>query len=124
MDGCKPQGKFHKKITRTFLSSDMLRLYFLRVQGNYVATWYTFKYNNKLFYYQGGWDPEWPKDRVGNILTNLVIEDAINKWYSEYDFLRGMEPYKARLTGKRRGGYLYIKLLQCKNVSFSEEPLS
>lgn len=94
--------EFHKKIARIFLSSDMLRLYFLRIRGNDVATLYTFKYNNKLFYYQGGWDPEWSKDRVGNVLTNLVIEDAINKGYSEYDFLRGTEDYKTRLTDKKR----------------------
>ncbi len=94
--------KFHKKIAGTFLNSDMLRLYFLRVQGKDVAALYIFKYNNKLFYYQGGWDPEWSKDRVGSILTNLVIEDAINKGYSEYDFLRGTELYKTRLTDKKR----------------------
>ena len=93
---------FHKKIARTFLNSDMLRLYFLRVQGNDVATLYTFKYNNNLFYYQGGWDPEWSTERVGNILTNLVIEDSIKNGYSEYDFLRGTEPYKIQLTDKKR----------------------
>ncbi len=94
--------KFHKKIARIFLDSDMLRLYFLRIQGKDAATLYTFKYNNKLFYYQGGWDPEWARDRVGNILTNLVIEDAINNGCSEYDFLRGTEDYKVRLTDKKR----------------------
>ncbi len=93
---------FHKKIARTFLNSDMLRLYFLRVQGKDMAALYTFKYNNKLFYYQGGWDPEMSKDRVGSILTNLAIEDAINRGYSEYDFLRGTEDYKTRLTDKKR----------------------
>ena len=93
---------FHKKVAGTFLNTDLLRLYFLRVQGKDVAALYTFKYNNKLFYYQGGWDPEWSKDRVGSILTNLVIEDAINKGYSEYDFLRGSEDYKTRLTNKKR----------------------
>jgi len=94
--------EFHKKIARLFLSTDMLRLYFLRVRGEYVATLYTFKYNNKLFYYQGGWDPEWSKDRVGSVLTSLVIEDAINKGCSEYDFLRGTEDYKTRLTNNKR----------------------
>jgi CelD/BcsL family acetyltransferase involved in cellulose biosynthesis len=93
---------FHKKIARIFLNTDMLRLYFLKVQGKDVAALYTFKYNNKLFYYQGGWDPEWAKDRVGSVLTNLVIEDAIKKGYSEYDFLRGTEEYKKRLTDKKR----------------------
>ena len=94
--------KFHKKIARIFLNSDMLRLYFLRVQGKDVAALYTFKYNNKLFYYQGGWDPELSGDNVGSILTILVIENAINNGYSEYDFLRGTEDYKTRLTNKKR----------------------
>jgi CelD/BcsL family acetyltransferase involved in cellulose biosynthesis len=94
--------EFHKKIARILLGFDMLRLYFLRIQGKDVATLYTFKYNNKLFYYQGGWSPEWSRDHVGSILTNLVIEDAINKGYSEYDFLRGTEDYKTRLTDKKR----------------------
>ena len=94
--------RFHKNIARIFLKSDMLRLYFLRIQGKDAAALYTFKYNNKLFYYQGGWGPEWARERVGNILTNLVIEDAINNGYSEYDFLRGTEDYKSRLTDKKR----------------------
>jgi len=94
--------KFHKKIARLFLKPDMLRLYFLRVQGKDVATLYTFKYNNKLFYYQSGRDPEWSKEGVGGILINLIIEDAINKGYAEFDFLRGMEDYKTRLTDKKR----------------------
>ena len=93
---------FHKKIAGIFLNSDMLRLYFLRVQGKDVAVLYTFKYNNKLLYYQGGWDPELSGDNVGSVLTNLVIEDAIEKGYSEYDFLRGTEPYKTQLTDKKR----------------------
>ena len=94
--------KFHKKIAGLFLHSDMLRLYFLRVQGKDVATLYTFKYNDKLYYYQGGWDPELSGDNVGGVLTALVIEDAINRGCSEYDFLRGTEDYKIRLTDKKR----------------------
>ena len=94
--------EFHKKIAGTFLNSDMLRLYFLRVQEKDVAALYFFKYNNKLFYYQGGWDSELFRDHVGSVLTNLVIEDAIEKGYSEYDFLRGTEDYKTRLTNKKR----------------------
>jgi hypothetical protein len=94
--------KFHKKIAGIFLNSDMLRLYFLRALGDDVAALYTFKYNNALIYYQGGWDPEWSKDSIGSILLNLIIEDAINKGYSEYDFLRGTELYKTQLTDKKR----------------------
>ncbi len=93
---------FHKKVAGIFLNSDMLRLYFLRIRGKDVAALYVFKYNNKLYYYQGGWDPEWTKDSVGSVLTNLVIEDAINNGYSEYDFLRGTEDYKIQLTDKKR----------------------
>jgi hypothetical protein len=94
--------EFQRKIARMFLNSDMLRLYFLRVQGKDVAVLYIFKYNNRLFYYQGGWDPEWSSDRVGSILTHFVIEDAIEKGFSEYDLLRGIEDYKTRLTDKKR----------------------
>jgi CelD/BcsL family acetyltransferase involved in cellulose biosynthesis len=93
---------FHKKIAGIFFNSDMLRLYFFRVQGKEVAAEYTFKYNNKLFSYQSGWNPDWSKDNVSNILTSLIIEDAIVNGYSEYDFLRGMEDYKTRLTNKKR----------------------
>jgi|TARA_Y100000031_G_scaffold150172_1_gene189099 hypothetical protein len=94
--------EFHKKIASIFLNSDMLRLYFLRIKGKDVAAEYTFKYNNKLFDYQGGWDPEWSRDCVGDVLINLVIEDTIEKGYSEFDFLRGMEDFKTRLTDKAR----------------------
>jgi len=94
--------KFHKKIARLFLKSDMLMLYFLRVQGKDIAALYTFIYNNKICYYQSGRDPEWSKEGVGGILIYLIIEDAINKGYLEFDFLRGAEDYKTRLTNKKR----------------------
>ncbi len=93
---------FHKRIARIFLESDMLRLYFLRVQGKDVAALYAFKYNNKICYYQSGRDPDWSKEGVGSVLKSLIIEDAINKGYLEFDFLRGEEDYKTEFTDQKR----------------------
>ena len=42
------------------------------------------------------------KDSVSNILTNLIIEDAIVNGCTEFDFLRGLELYKTQLTDKKR----------------------
>jgi CelD/BcsL family acetyltransferase involved in cellulose biosynthesis len=63
-----------------------------------VASQYGFKFNNKLFHYQTGFDPNYEKYSAGLISTGFMIENAFKEELQEYDFLRGKEDYKFHWT--------------------------
>jgi len=66
----------------------------LGLDGEPAAAWYGFAQGDTLYYYQGGFDPKWRKEGVGQVLHGLVIQRAIESGIRRYDFLRGDEAYK------------------------------
>ena len=87
---------FHKRISSLFLERDWLRLYFLANDNHAIAVIYCFKYRNKYFYYQSGRDLNYAKYRVGLVLINEVVREAIEEGAELFDFLSGNELYKFR----------------------------
>ncbi len=57
-----------------------------------------FEYNKTLYYYHPGYDPGYSKFGVGNLLLLHLIESAIQKGLTTFDFLHGTEPYKRSWT--------------------------
>jgi hypothetical protein len=55
-----------------------------------------------MYYYQAGFDPKYEEWSVGLVVMGKCIEDAISRELSEFDFLRGDEPYKKRWTKLHR----------------------
>ena len=60
---------------------------------------YCFNHGGKGYYYQGGFEPQLARYSPGTVLTAHAIRDAIDRGASEFDFLRGDEPYKHNLGG-------------------------
>lgn len=85
---------FQKEVAKEFFVKGWLCLGVLEVDGSPVASQYGFKFNNKLFHYQTGFDPNYEKHSVGLISTGFMIENAFREKLQEYDFLRGKEDYK------------------------------
>lgn len=90
--------KFHLNIGNQFLRAGWLHLYFLLLNDEYVASIYCFGYCGKMYYYQAGFDPKYEEWSVGLVIMGKCIEEAISRELSEFDFLRGDEPYKKRWT--------------------------
>lgn len=86
--------RFQKEVAKDFLARGWLHLGVLEADGSPVAFQYGFKFNNKLYHYQTGFDPNYEKHSVGLISTGLMIESAFKEKLQEYDFLRGEEDYK------------------------------
>jgi CelD/BcsL family acetyltransferase involved in cellulose biosynthesis len=78
-----------------------------------VASQYGFKFNNKLFHYQTGFDPNYEKYSVGLISTGMMVESAFKEKLQEYDFLRGEEDYKFHWSQDVRT--IYSALIANKN---------
>ena len=67
---------------------------FLKNEKQTIAVFYGFGYQRQIINYQVAHDPLWDKYSPGTVLLYSVIEEAFNKGYEEFDFLRGNERYK------------------------------
>jgi CelD/BcsL family acetyltransferase involved in cellulose biosynthesis len=93
---------FHLDVARRFLSRGWLRLRTIRLDGRAVASLYCFLFGRRYYYYLGGFAPELARFSLGTILTARAIKDAIEEKCTEFDFLRGAEPYKYRWQPEER----------------------
>lgn len=93
---------FHLEVAGHFLEKEWLRLYLLKIRDNIIASLYCFQYKGRVFYFQSGFDPQWGSKSPGTVLMGYGIQDSIDQRMEEFDYLRGLEPYKFRWTSKVR----------------------
>lgn len=118
--------KFHCDVALNFLLNGWLRLCFLNYNGESIASLYTFKYKDRLFYYQSGINYRWSRWSPGTVLLGYSIRDSIKEGLKEFHYLRGNEEYKAKWTKKSKNtnniiiikknfiGNIYALLIQMK----------
>lgn len=87
---------FHINVARLFNEKGWLGLYFLTANDDPIATIYSFDYRQKKYEYLTGFDPDYSKYGVGNLLRLHIAKDCIRNGFKEYDLMRGGEPYKAK----------------------------
>lgn len=95
-------NRFHKKIAELFFDRGWLSIPYLMSEENIFAVYYNFQYQNKIFAYQSGIDPDWESFSPGTTALALTIQAAISKSFKEFDFLRGEAQYKYKWTEKER----------------------
>jgi len=100
--GNKRVQSFHREVAARFLERGWLRLHLLRAGGAIRSALYCYAYNGRTYYYIGGFAPELAKYSLGTLLTAHAIQQAIDEGCSEFDFLRGQEPYKYRWQPEER----------------------
>ena len=76
-----------------------LNLASLMVDGKQAAAYLNFFFDNKLWVYNTGWDPEFSKASPGWVLLVKLIQWAIEQGLDEVDLMRGDEEYKYRFGG-------------------------
>jgi len=94
--------EFHRRLAEVLAQDGAVRLYTLRCNDRYVAALYGFLYDNRLYYYQAGFDPEFNKNSVGLILMGKILDLCHQHQYQEFDFLRGQEAYKLNWAKQTR----------------------
>lgn len=99
---------FFRRIAERTAQLDLLRLYFLEMDGDDVATSLCFDYNGTRYLYNSGYNPEYGYYSVGLLLNALCLREAIEQGKSYFDFLRGPEPYKYHLGGRNRTIYRMV----------------
>ena len=91
---------FHQMIQATH-DGGFLHLSFLEVQGVKAATYLSFDYGQKRLVFNSGLETTgFQSFSAGIVLVARMIEDAVGRGYTEFDFLRGDEQYKYRLGAK------------------------
>ena len=91
---------FFRAIAQTMAEAKMLRFAILEISAKPVAAVMCFDYNDKVYLYNSGYDPEYSILSVGLMSKLLSIKDSIERGRKYYDFLKGAEEYKYRLRGR------------------------
>ena len=86
--------EFFRDMARELLAADVLRLFFLELDGVRVAATLCMDYRGTRFLYNSGFDRAYNHLSVGLLLKVLCLRDAIESGMSYYDLLRGDERYK------------------------------
>jgi CelD/BcsL family acetyltransferase involved in cellulose biosynthesis len=90
--------RFYREIARWAAAQGWLRLAFLRLDGQAIATMLLLETNDVLYYLKGGYDPAFERFSPGMALLGSVIEHAFAGAVERVDLLGGDERYKLAFT--------------------------
>jgi CelD/BcsL family acetyltransferase involved in cellulose biosynthesis len=93
---------FHRSVIRSFFRRGWLRLYCLEVEGELAAMVYCYRFRNRIYLMQAGFDPKLARLGAGKVLLGYAIEHAIGEGNEAFDFLRGEHRYKDELATRHR----------------------
>jgi len=93
---------FYRDVAKLFAENGWLALYFLTANDESIAVQYCFEYEQKTYYALSGFDPDYSRYSIGNLIMAKVIEECIARKIKEYDLLKGSEQYKFYWTSKYR----------------------
>jgi CelD/BcsL family acetyltransferase involved in cellulose biosynthesis len=99
---------FYQELSRHLSECGSLQLWTLELDGQIVAVQFAFRYGDRVFQLQEGYDHSRPSDRVGYVLRAHVLKALISEGVRVYDFMGGEDVYKAR-WGAQPGHYLNLR---------------
>ena len=99
---------FFRAIVAKMSEAGLLKLGILELDGRDMASIIGFDYNNSIYLYNSGYDPEYNYLSVGLLSKVLCIQKSIEAGRRKFDFLKGAEVYKYHLGGRE------IPLYRCE----------
>ena len=93
---------FHRRIIKASFARGWLRLYCLELDGEIAAMTYCYRFRNRIYLMQAGFDPAKAKANPGRVLLGHALEHAIGEGNVVFDFLRGEHRYKDQLATRYR----------------------
>ena len=91
---------FFRSLAKAMAQVRLLRMGILELDASPVAAIMCFDYNDTVYLYNSGYDPQYSSLSVGLTSKILCIKDSIQRGRKKFDFLKGSEEYKYRLGGK------------------------
>jgi CelD/BcsL family acetyltransferase involved in cellulose biosynthesis len=107
---CDPAvRRFYTTLIERGANAGWLQLLFLKVGDRRIATSYGACFDQRLFLFKTGYDPEFATGAPFKILTSFAIQDACTRGLREVDFLGDAEPWKLEWTSASRAhDWLYV----------------
>lgn len=105
-----------KALAKSGICAGSFRLFLLRHHGQPLAAMLNFHHGQSAFQFQNGWNPNFPLVNYspGTVLIGYALQTAIEEGRRFYDFMRGDEEYKFRLTRCFREN---VTLMLARNLS-------
>jgi CelD/BcsL family acetyltransferase involved in cellulose biosynthesis len=97
--------RFVSTILKRFGDRKRLDLVFLKLNDKIIAYYLGFLYNNIVYFWNTGFDPEFSHVSPGKLLLHYWIKDSFAEGYREFDFMVGEESYKSKWTSPIRQNY-------------------
>lgn len=97
---------FHRALIRR-LPADWLWMRGLLHGDEIIGVFYGYRFGNRVFYYQLGYNPDWSAQSAGGVLLQETIRETFERGCHEYNFLQGGESFKSRWASQQR------KLFHC-----------
>ncbi len=91
---------FFRSLARAMSQDLILKIGILELDTKPVASIMCFDYNDTIYLYNSGYDPQYRSLSTGLISKVLCVEDSIRRGKRKFDFLKGAEEYKYRLGGE------------------------
>jgi CelD/BcsL family acetyltransferase involved in cellulose biosynthesis len=92
---------FFRELAHAMYDAGWLQLVFLEIEGQRVAAYFNFIYNNRVLVYNSGLDwQSFPHLSTGIVLAGYTIRHAIEQGREAFDFMQGDERYKYHLGGQ------------------------
>jgi CelD/BcsL family acetyltransferase involved in cellulose biosynthesis len=85
---------FYADLSERLLAAGRLRFFYLRLDGRVVAQQFCFEHKGTVLLLQEGFDVEFARQNVGNVLRSMVFEWLIDHQLRAYDFLAGTSRHK------------------------------
>jgi CelD/BcsL family acetyltransferase involved in cellulose biosynthesis len=103
-----PERKeFYLQLSRDLMGRGWLELWLLELDGAIAAVQFAFRFRQRVFQLQEGYDHKRSSDRLGYVLRGEVLKQLISEKIRSYDFLGGTDPFKARWRA-REGQYRHL----------------
>lgn len=91
---------FFRSMASKMSEEGLLEVDLLELNDKPVSVILTFAYQNKIYLYNSGYDPEYQHLSVGILLKIFSIKNSIEKNKTMFNFLKGNETYKYRLGAR------------------------
>jgi CelD/BcsL family acetyltransferase involved in cellulose biosynthesis len=85
---------YFRELASEFLKRNWLHFSYLTIDDEVVSAIYGCIHNHKFYTFISARDIRYPKYSIGHLHYMFLIKDTIGKRLREFDFLKGMHPYK------------------------------
>jgi CelD/BcsL family acetyltransferase involved in cellulose biosynthesis len=101
-------ASFFRLMANAMTRAGLMKVGVLELDGKPLAEIICFDFNECIYLYNSGYDPNYVSLSAGLLSKVLAIRESIEKGKKKFDFLKGEETYKHHLGGKE------VPLFRCQ----------